>query len=161
MTNTYSLDNYITESNYLEGRFATPDTAEIRAYERFLAESHVTMASLAALGNHIVPGVSPSGDLSQLVMMLRDLNLGLKMLNDEPGLSKEAQFRKTKQRAWLAYTAHRAFMEAQPFNAINGLLGRAVWLYCMDGRPNNTFLTEWYHQSLSYGGVAEVQRKVS
>lgn len=152
---SYNLANFITESNYIEGRFCEPDAAEQNAYLAFLRNENMTLQTLLVLGQHIVPGFNLVNGQPLMPILA---NMGIHMHALRMG-SRTSVDGVEAQRMWLAYTTHRAFMELQPFNGINGIIGRALWLWVMDGANKQTFLTEWYMQSLNFGGVAEIEKK--
>lgn len=68
---------------------------------------------------------------------------------------------KPEQRDWAAYLTYRAFMELKPFvvGAMNGIVGRALWLWVMGGKLELTFLHVFHDQALRFGGVAEIKEK--
>lgn len=55
----------------------------------------------------------------------------------------------------LAYMAYRAIRELAPFHhdPMNGLVGRAVWYWIMDGRITASFLHTFHDQTLAFGGA--------
>lgn len=158
---SYNLSNFIIESNYLEGRFAEPDADEIAAYQKFLRimPGSMNTQQLLILGSHIMPGFSPA-NVQPLIDMMAPLNMNMSILGQPESGRLEGMPSREAQRNWLAYTTHRAYMEANPFNAINGITGRALWLWTMTGKIRQTFLSEWYKQSLIFGGVAQVEKRL-
>lgn len=157
---SYNLSNFIIESNYLEGRFAEPDGDEVAAYMKFLATKPGAMntQTLLVLGQHIIPGFAPM-NVQPLIEMMAPLNMNMSILQQPESAKLTDQPSREAQRNWLAYTTHRAFMESSPFNACNGIAGRALWLWTMTGKIRQTFLTEWYKQSLIFGGVAQLEAR--
>lgn len=55
----------------------------------------------------------------------------------------------------LAYMAYRAIRELAPFqhDPMNGLVGRAVWLWIMNGELKASFLHTFHDQTLAFGGA--------
>lgn len=55
----------------------------------------------------------------------------------------------------LAFVAYRAIQELAPFQhgPMNGLVGRAVWLWIMDGRITASFLHTFHDQVIAFGGA--------
>lgn len=66
-----------------------------------------------------------------------------------------------RARDGASYMAYRAFMELAPLavEPMNGIVGRALWLWCMGGKIEKTFLATFHDQALRLGGVALVEKQ--
>jgi len=170
LAETAPIENFVTESNLLAGRYNyEPDVTELNGYRMLLKAPTLNTSNLTYLATALSGGaiVEPE-KLKQFVELLTQVNLGVEAI--ERDLSKvllryRAEIRE-QQRAWLAYTLHRAIHELQPFRGgnegspigVNGLIGRAAWLWVMNDLLEGPFLTTWYQQSLRFGGVAEIRK---
>lgn len=164
---------FLQESRMLSGKFDEPDDYEQRAFNEFMHAPTLSMAALQKLAEafvHDPQGVTIFPErLHMLSKLLTDLNLGLATLHSElkSVMIRDREAIRAQQHAWLAYTLHRALHELQPFNGgldispigVNGLVGRAAWLWVMGGEIEGTFLTTWYQQSLRFGGTAEIEKE--
>lgn len=169
---TETLDTYglfIQESNMLAHRFDTPDAAEVNAYRVLMAAPSLNMAGLTHLATAISPGALPIPELTpHLMQLLREVNLGVAALEGDLKniMVRDRESVRAQQRAWLAYTLHRALHELQPYRGgedvapagVNGIIGRAAWLWVMGG-IQGPFLTTWYQQSLRFGGTAQIEKE--
>ena len=161
--------SFATESAMLAHSFEEPDAATLNAYRVLMKAPTLSMAALTHVSTAVCPGALPDPEKTpDLVELLRTVNLGVAAVKVdlEQFLLKDRPVIEAQKRAWLAYTLHRAMYELQPYrspgpispNGVNGIVGRAAWLWTMGG-IEGPFLTTWYQQSLRFGGVVTAPAK--
>lgn len=143
---SFSLRDFVGESNLIEGIRRSPTDEEMRAHEVFLElpaidiehlEDFVDVVAGAKLrrrpgmcvrvGRHVpVPG-GPA--------VVSELDRVLKIVRGCPS---------------SPYSVHRRYEMLHPFMDGNGRSGRVLWLWQMGGIENAPlgFLHHWYYQSL-------------
>ncbi len=139
----WTLEDFVRESNRIEGILRDPTEDEISAHERFLALGKITVRDIedfvgviqpdAALrrwtgqnvrvGNYIAPPGGP-----EIEMRLENILDHMHKHN--------------------AYKTHLAYENLHPFTDGNGRSGRALWLWQMDGEAPIGFLHMFYYQTL-------------
>lgn len=152
----FTLEDFVRESNRIEGIHREPHPAEIAAHETILASVIVTVLLLKQFVSVVQPGailrdrenlnvrvgrhVAPQGG-SEVVARLTSL---LITATRAPRISNPFA-------ADEAYHTHQAYEHLHPFTDGNGRSGRAVWLWIMGGieRAPLGFLHHWYYQSLN------------
>lgn len=155
----FTLEDFVRESNRIEGILRDPTPAEVAAHERFLAEPQVSLVALEDLVSVLQPGAklraTPGMDVRVGAHVpprggpyVREMLVCLLSVTVEPGV-------------W-AFTRHRHYETLHPFMDGNGRSGRALWLHDMGGIRNTPlgFLHTWYYQSLRahYGEKVMVTR---
>lgn len=142
-----NLEDFVRESNRIEGIWRPPLAHEIRAHREFLSASQITIAQLRWFVSVVEPGA-----------VLRD-RLGLDVAVGEyvaprggPQIAEKlveilslARRPSTPREAFLT---HHAYEQLHPFMDGNGRSGRAIWLWMMEGMAPLGFLHHWYYQSL-------------
>lgn len=143
----FSLEDFVRESNRVEGILREPTFDEIEAHTAFqwyFDETRFELQRFVAVvtpgkylrsepgmdvrvGNHIAPPGGP-----EIVARLDALLRGLVETKHTP------------------YEVHREYEALHPFMGGNGRSGRILWLWMMGGidRAPLGFLHHWYYQSL-------------
>lgn len=145
----YSLEDFIRESNRIEGINRDPTEDEIKAHARLMDLDKIEIDHLIGfvhvvagarlrdqigldvrVGGHIPPRGGPE-IRTRLDQILYDA------MNSAPPMKH-------------AYRIHHDYEKLHPFTDGNGRSGRALWLWMMGEAPLG-FLHHWYYQSLSHG----------
>lgn len=170
---TLSLSNFVVESMAIS-MVNDPVSllSDIAVHRTFLGLPSITAEDLAGFARAIDPKAdmmkSPA-HVEKLRDVLLQASVAAAAMNEkdkaakaeEPLSSVLKQPVRREARDWVAYLTYRAFHELAPFavDPMNGIVGRALWLWCMGGSIEKTFLAEWHDQALRFGGVAEVEKK--
>lgn len=145
MAETFTLEDFVRESNRIEGIHRDPTWQEIAATKSFLQLEQIAISDLERLVSvyapkHVIrdrPGlnvrvgryVAPPGGPD----ILRQLGKLLTLVN---------------AREIPSFGAHIEYEILHPFTDGNGRSGRALWLWLMEGRAPRGFLHEFYYQTL-------------
>ncbi len=149
LTNKY-LNDFIQQSNAIEGIDFYNHGDQRHVYNDFLARSLITIEALTDFATQIEPGVQ-----------LRDkIGLNVTVGNHTPlpgGVTLMSVFHEllddVREKIVMPWRAHCRFLTLHPFTDCNGRTARVLWLWMMniDGyEPLNGFLQEWYYQTLEY-----------
>ena len=137
------LEDFVRESNQIEGILRDPLPSEIAAHEKLLSFDVVTVSALeefvatvqpgavlrreswqnVQVGNHIAPQGGRGIELSLEIILARAAGRG-------------------------GYKTHLAYEALHPFMDGNGRSGRALWLWQMGGEAPIGFLHRFYYQTL-------------
>ncbi len=151
-----TLEDFVRESNRIEGIYREPRPAEVQAHAKILAAEILTVSLLkefvatvqtgavlrdrdnlnVRVGRHVAPQGGPYV-VDNLTALLSSASRTPLIYN--PFAPDNA------------YYIHREYEHLHPFTDGNGRSGRAVWLWMMGGieRAPLGFLHTWYYQSLN------------
>lgn len=144
--NTFSLTDFVIESNRIEGIDNTT-TLEVVALEYFLKLKVLSIESVVDLVKVFQPGAKP-----RFAQGL-DVRVGSHFPpRGGPYVQSElfSLLEAISQDGLPPYVGHVAYETLHPFTDGNGRSGRAVWLWAMGGikKAPLGFLHHWYYQSL-------------
>ena len=139
-----NLEDFVNESNRIEGIRRSATQEEIAAHEAFVNLVRPTIEDLQTLVSVLEPGA-----------LLRDKpDRNVRVGAYYPPLGG-ADIKKKLGHLLLTigehtpYTAHCAYEALHPFTDGNGRSGRALWLWMMKGRAPLNFLHTFYYQTLA------------
>jgi len=140
----WTLEDFITESNRIEGINRDPTQEEISAHEVLLANKEITVKDLEAFVSIIQPGA---------VLRSRP-GLDVRVGNYYPppgGPEIELRLEELLRTAYPvinSYPTHLAYEQLHPFTDGNGRSGRTLWLWQIGGKAPLGFLHSFYYQTL-------------
>ena len=142
-----SLEDFIRESNRIEGLHHDPTQDEIDAHAWFIPLRTVTVADLEMFVSIVQPDA--------VVRRRKGQNVRVGQHRPPPGGPEiEAALRSllavVRQSSGHAYDVHCQYETLHPFTDGNGRSGRVLWLRMMGGIEAVPlgFLHHWYYQSL-------------
>ena len=137
----WTLEDFVRESNRIEGIERDPTADEIDAHKWFLARDKITVRDLGTLVSVIQPDA----------VIRRTIGLDVRVGNHiAPRGGPEIEQRLEAILAVIdsPYKTHLAYEDLHPFTDGNGRSGRALWLWQMGGEAPIGFLHRFYYQTL-------------
>lgn len=142
-------EDFILESNRIEGIYRLPLGEELAEYHRFMALHRVTLGDMTqfvsvyqpdaelrdrpGLNVYVGDYVPPPGDITIKTRLMDILT--------------DAFHNRDREHA---YSIHHRYEMLHPFTDGNGRSGRMLWMWMMRKAPLG-FLHTWYYQSLQEG----------
>lgn len=138
---TYTLEDFVRESNRIEGINRDPTETEIEAHKTFLAREFICVADLEAF----VSKVQPGAELRQREGMNVQVGGHVAPLGGNNIFHDLVQILDGSESPWHQ---HMAYEFLHPFMDGNGRSGRALWLHSVGGHAPLGFLHSFYYQTL-------------
>lgn len=142
-----NLDDFIRESNAIEGIYRAPTLEETNEHKRFLALKKITVHQLKKFVSVVAPG-----------HVIRDkermqVYIGGKMA-PEGGKQIPRRLKTLLERMELAiltpWETHQLYEHLHPFTDGNGRSGRALWLWQQKEVTSLGFLHKFYYETLAH-----------
>jgi hypothetical protein len=150
---TFSLEDFVRQSNMIEGISRDPSALELRAHQFLLSVDKVKVADLTYFVSQVQPGavLRDRFGLDVRVGSYYPPPGGADIVADLEALLVESNTARLRS---VAYSRHQSYETLHPFTDGNGRSGRALWLRDVGGIDNAPlgFLHHWYYQSLQFGG---------
>lgn len=147
--NRYSLEDFIVESNKIEGILRAPTRAEIDEATRFILLHKPEISDL----EQFVSIYQPRARLRDKVGLNVVIGSAGRIVHRPP--AGAPKIRKALQKILdeigdvSPFETHQRYEDLHPFTDGNGRSGRILWLWCVGGEAPRGFLHDWYYASLS------------
>ena len=141
----WTLEDFVRESNRIEGINRDPTPAEIEAHTRFLSVPKLAVFEM----ERFVSVIQPCAVLRRVV----GLNVRVGSHFPPPGghgieVRLTALLEDAAPSSASPYATHLSYETLHPFTNGNGRSGRVLWLWMMGGEAPLGFLHTFYYQTL-------------
>lgn len=140
---TFSLEDFVAESNRIEGISSTSET-QIEAHRKFLEFPKITISVLEDFVSIVQPGATLRRSSNQNVRVG-----GYIAPPGGPRIEEALENILYNLEIQDSYTTHLDYLNLYPFTDGNGCSGRVLWLWCRDGVAPLGFLHQFYYHTLA------------